>query len=206
MNAWNWPTVSAGKSQKVYVEWGSKGTITDDGGEAYYSLSGTQSTFSIDARNPGAFHLYVSLDNLDTNTNNPGDKIDEGFRHDQSVEWIVSQDDAGTYWSNSNPPVDWMHQSLSTLGNRKLKHICMPGSHDAGMSEINAHTVGVTYENTQTQLLNIYNQLVYGSRYFDLRPVVSSGQFVAGHYSEVENIWFGGNGQSVAEMITEINQ
>jgi hypothetical protein len=199
-----------GESNKVYVEWGTKGNIRDDGAEAYYSLSGTSNTFQIQARYNNDFHLYVSLDNLATATNNKGDKIDEGFRHDQAVNWILSADESGTFWTNSNPPVDWMHQSYNSLGHRKLKHICMPGSHDAGMSTLGSHTIGVTYMNTQTQLFNFYNQLNFGSRYFDLRPVVSAGQFVAGHYSEGEFLgisgWAGGNGQSIADIVTQINQ
>lgn len=206
MDTWSWPTVTAGESSKVKVDFGITGTLTDDGGEAYYSLSGTTSTFSVLARYPSAFHLYVSLDNLDTNTNNVGDQIDEGFRHDQSVNFILSQDDNGTYWTNNNPPIDWMRQGLATIGNRKLKHLCLPGSHDAGMTTFSGGTFGATYENTQTQLLNIYDQLIYGSRYFDFRPVISNGKFVAGHYSEIESIWLGGNGQSLADTITQINQ
>ncbi|KAF2759910.1 PLC-like phosphodiesterase [Pseudovirgaria hyperparasitica] len=98
-----------------------------------------------------------------------------------------------------------MHQSLPTIGNRKLKHICMPGSHDAAMSEYHPGTIGANYQNTQTQLFSFYDQLVYGSRFFDYRPVISNGQFVAGHYSEVADVWFGGNGQSMSSVIDQIN-
>lgn len=54
----------------------------------------------------------------------------------------------------------------------------MPGSHDAGMSSFKSGTVGAHFANTQTQYLDIYQQLMAGSRFFDLRPVLSKGQWV----------------------------
>ena len=46
-----------------------------------------------------------------------------------------------------------------------------------------------------------------GSRYFDLRPVISGGVYKAGHYSYIDalNSWQGGNGQTIAEIIQQIN-
>lgn len=145
---------------------------------------------------------------MSTENNARGSTIDEGFRHDQSVNFIMSTDEAGGFWSNSAAPVDWMQKSLGSIGNRTLKAICMPGSHDAGMTTFNPGTAGANFANTQTQILNIYDQLRYGSRFFDIRPVISDGVFVAGHYSEVgtSTVWLGGNGQSIADVISQVNQ
>lgn len=44
-----------------------------------------------------------------------------------------------------------------------------------------------------------------GSRFFDLRPVISGGQWVSGHYSAIGDLWVGGNGQSIADLIRQIN-
>jgi hypothetical protein len=225
MSTWSWPTINAGmnpkferpdrrqdiyylkgKSNEVYVEWSTSGSIGDDAGEAYYQISGTSNTFEIQAKYASNFHLYVTLNGMATETNAKGAVIDEGFRHNAAVNWILSADESGAFWSNSAPPVDWMQQSLGSLGNRTLKHICMPGSHDAGMSSYNPGTVGANFENTQAQYLNIYNQLLLGSRYFDLRPVVSDGVFVSGHYSELDGVWVGGNGESMSDIIAQINQ
>ncbi|OCK83889.1 PLC-like phosphodiesterase [Lepidopterella palustris CBS 459.81] len=206
MSTWNWPTVSAGKSNKVYIEYGTSGSTRDDGGEAYYALSDTSNTFEIQAKKPSDFHLYVTLNGMSTKTNPRGATIDEGFRHNGAVNWILSADESGAFWSNSAPPVDWMQQSLGSLGNRTLRHICMPGSHDAGMSSYSPGTVGANFENTQAQYLDMYNQLLFGSRYFDIRPVVSDGVFVSGHYSDVDGIWVGGNGQSISDIIAAINK
>ena len=77
-----------------------------------------------------------------------GSNVDLGFRHDAAVNWIMSTDEAGDWWSNSGTYVDWMQQSMGSLANRTLKHICMPGSHDAGMGTFSPGTVGAHFANT----------------------------------------------------------
>ena len=131
-----------------------------------------------------------------------GSKVDLGFRHDAAVNWIISTDEAGQWWSNSGTYVDWMQQSMGSLANRTLKHICMPGSHDAGMGIFSPGTVGAHFANTQTQYLDFKGQLMAGSRYFDLRPVLSNGNWVAGHYSGLK---VGGNGQALDDIIKQVN-
>ncbi|KIL88481.1 hypothetical protein FAVG1_08562 [Fusarium avenaceum] len=91
----------------------------------------------------------------------------------------------------------------------------MPGSHDAGMSKItDAILTGASEFNTRNQMLNIYNQLKVGSRFFDLR-VSSVHQVVncCGNYKfwishlsyEVGQITPGRSGESLDEVIKEIN-
>jgi hypothetical protein len=193
----------------VYIEFGAKGYTPDDAGEAYYDIAGTSDKFSVLARKPSGYELTISLDNMSTEQSPKGSKVGLGFRHDAAVNWIMSTDEAGQWWSNSGTYTDWMQQSMGSLGNRTLKHICMPGSHDAGMGVFNPGTVGAHYSNTQTQYLDFYHQLMAGSRFFDLRPVISNGQWVAGHYSGVKVddkfVWLGGNGQSIKEIMQQIN-
>lgn len=81
----------------------------------------------------------------------------------------------------------------------------MPGSHDAGMTTFKPGTIGANYANTQAQYLDFYQQLMVGSRYFDLRPVISNGQWVTGHYSKLGDVWLGGNGQSISDIVKQIN-
>ncbi|KAF7791997.1 hypothetical protein EIP86_003024 [Pleurotus ostreatoroseus] len=82
----------------------------------------------------------------------------------------------------------------------------MPGSHDAGMSVIEGKTGFVTDEDVLTQTQNIGQQLTFGSRYFDLRPVIASGVFKTGHYSDLDVIGFqGADGQAFSEIISELN-
>jgi hypothetical protein len=226
MDTWNWPTVNAGaystskvslyinscqtgKASKVYIEYGTKGQTKDDAGEAYYNIAGTSKKFSVLARKPSDYKLTISLDGMPTKQSPQGSRIDLGFRHDAAVNWIMSTDEAGQWWSNSGTYVDWMQQSMGSLANRTLRHICMPGSHDAGMSTFKPGTIGANFANTQTQYLDIAQQLLAGSRYFDLRPVLSNGQWVSGHYSalknDVQDFWVGGNGQAIVDIIRQIN-
>jgi hypothetical protein len=169
----------------VYVEW-DQGIFTtegDDAGEAQYSLEGTPYTFQVQARGSPDFHLQVVLDGISTVGNPQGSIIPLGWKHDGIVEWFLSGKVG--HFSSSNPPASWMQANLSMIGDRALRHLCMPGSHDAGMSVLHASTAFVGERNVLTQKVSIGDQLVLGARYFDCRPVISSGQFVSGHYSDL---------------------
>ncbi|KAA8615560.1 PLCXc domain containing protein [Pyrenophora tritici-repentis] len=205
MDTWQWPTISAGMASSISVEFSTRGHTSDDAGEAYYNIDRTSEKFTILARKPSDYELTISLDNMSTKQNPKGTNVNLGFRHNAAVNWILSTDAAGTWWSNSGTYTDWMQQSMGSLANRTLKHICMPGSHDAGMGAFHPGTIGAHFANTQTQYLDFAGQLKAGSRYFDLRPVISRGDWVTGHYSSVGDIWLGGNGQSLSEIIQQIN-
>ncbi|KAI9860060.1 MAG: hypothetical protein M1813_006408 [Trichoglossum hirsutum] len=82
----------------------------------------------------------------------------------------------------------------------------MPASHDAGMSVLNGHTSGSNKQDTVTQNLDISGQLNSGARYFDIRPVIASGGFATGHYSKIKGVWQSGNGQSIDDIISQINR
>lgn len=101
----------------------------------------------------------------------------------------------------------WMQNNLALLGSRTLREICLPGTHDAGMSALNSGTAFAYTCNTVTQTNAILGQLQNGSRYFDIRPVISGGQYTTGHYSEISqlNSWQGGNGQSIQSIINDVN-
>lgn len=112
----------------------------------------------------------------------------------------------------SAPPTNWMQANLATLGDRTLRNLAIPGSHDAGMNSFssNSKTEFATEGNTRTQTLDLAGQLAAGSRYFDIRPVISSGVFRAGHYSLISlfqgvQSFQGANGQLVSDMIDQIN-
>lgn len=191
----------------VYVEWDSSwwDTTSDDGAEVYFSLDGTANTFQIQARAPSSnFKLQAYLDGIVTANNPQGSAINLGWIHDGSVTFILTGT-PGNYWSSNTPP-NWMQQLRSVIGNKPLRHVAIPGSHDAGMSIIGTSTAFANSENTQTQTQNLGTQLALGSRYFDLRPVISDGVFTAGHYSDVTVVgWQGADGQSLSDIINEIN-
>lgn len=101
---------------------------------------------------------------------------------------------------------DWMSHHFDLLKGMSIQQICLPGSHDAGMSTFHGGTFGASPCNTITQTLSIGQQLRNGIRYFDIRPVISGGNFYTGHYSNVPKIGTqGANGQSIDSIINEIN-
>ncbi|MCG8463821.1 MAG: hypothetical protein MI750_03080 [Xanthomonadales bacterium] len=142
-------------------------------------------------------------------------------RKDTGKPYLIWQDNAG-YWhyhgcldrsGRSYEPASWMQDNLQALQSMKLNALCIPGSHDAGMSLLSVGgTVGANACNTITQKHSILSQLNLGVRYFDIRPVISGGTFYTGHYTFVGekgpfNLkWQGGNGQSIASIIDELNQ
>ena len=192
---------------KVYVEWdqGIGKKQSDDGGEQYYALSGTAHTFQLHARAPGGkFTLQAYFDGVATPNNPQGSILDLGWHHDGNTIFILSGTEG--HFSSVHPPSSWMQSNISTLGPRPIRHLCMPGSHDAGMSILDGKTAFATPDNTQTQTISIANQLLLGSRYFDLRPVIASGQYKTGHYSNLDVVgWQGANGQSIAQIIDQLN-
>jgi len=103
----------------------------------------------------------------------------------------------------------WMSDNLFTLGNKTLRQLCMPGTHDAGMGTFVPGTAFAAPCNTVTQTSLLLGQLQLGARYFDIRPVIHAGQFYTGHYTELNiagiGTWQGANGQSMASVISDIN-
>jgi len=74
---------------------------------------------------------------------------------------------------------NWMRVLRDVIGGRELRHVVMPGSHDSGMSTLqtgvgNGHgwMGGGSVDNTATQGLNIYDQLVYGARFHHIQAAM----------------------------------
>lgn len=105
-------------------------------------------------------------------------------------------------------PKSWMADNIGALQFTKLRNLCMPGAHDAGMSTRGTGTAGVFDCNVLTQYQSILGQLNLGVRYFDIRPVISGGKYCTGHYSDTSNSvlgWQGANGQSIDDIVNNIN-
>ncbi|MGT0250590.1 hypothetical protein [Burkholderia pyrrocinia] len=75
------------------------------------------------------------------------------------------------------------------------------------MSKFRPGTTFASACNTVTQAVNILGQLECGARYFDIRPVISAGQYLTGHYTRIDaiNSWQGANGESIQEIVENIN-
>lgn len=81
-----------------------------------------------------------------------------------------------------------------------LNNVVMPGSHDAGMSELRHCSVGASDANTQTQQLDVRGQLEAGSRYFDVRVDFDHDQLVTYHRTGA----LGCNGQAFEAVLKQI--
>ncbi|KAJ9638099.1 hypothetical protein H2204_004410 [Knufia peltigerae] len=144
------------------------------------------------------YAINAVLDQFGTQRNPKGSTISIPL-YDQAWSPFLLVGD-NTSLAGNNPPLDWMEQSLPFIGCLTLQDIVLPGSHDAGMSQINyAH--GGDSDNSQTQTLSVGGQLEAGMRYFDIRPSISHGQFYTGHYTDQ----LGANGESMADIISDVN-
>jgi energy-converting hydrogenase Eha subunit F len=95
---------------------------------------------------------------------------------------------------------DWMKKLSDDL---RLDKIMMPGSHDAGMSELHHCAPPLGAEGrTKTQSLDIGQQLANGSRYFDIRVDYDYDTLVTYHRTGP----FGCNGQSLEPALDQVKQ
>jgi len=157
---------------------------------------------------------------MSTQNNGQGSTIPLGWKHDGTVNWVLSGQ-----FTSSRPPSNWMQVNLGDIGNLSLRKLSVPGSHDAGMSRRTGGT-GLTNDcNTLTQTTGIGGQLAAGARYFDIRPVITGGLFSTGHYTgmfviripfcglrswssggaDVLGSFQGANGQWISEIISDVN-
>lgn len=176
-------------------------TRTDTSGSCSYTLDGTGCKFHVQV-NDQPSRIKVRLENIETPNNSDGEWIDLGWQHDGAVYFVLSGQQGS--FSSSNPPIDWMHQNMNTLGSKTLSQVCMPGSHDAGMGEItwsDHFPTEIIELFTQTQSRTIFSQLQCGSRYLDIRPEISSGETWTGHYQGK----LGARGQKMSSIIDDVN-
>jgi len=192
--------------ESVYIEAaaGLTQTISDDAGEANYTISSSSDVdveFSLISTS-GSPEIYATLLGISTINNPEGSVLSIGFQEGGWVPFILVGDDSS--FAGNNPPEDWMQANIQYIGCRSLRQLCIPGSHDAGMSQFNAHTAADP-ENTLTQTLGVGDQLAAGARYFDIRPVISGGGYWTGHYSNTIIGWQGADGQSIQSVIDDVN-
>ncbi|KAF2820997.1 PLC-like phosphodiesterase [Ophiobolus disseminans] len=216
MNTWIWPDVFLpGTRQRVYIESRAGDNGRFDGAEVNYRLGrGSRSNIQVAYHDHKDADPTITIDwqSLSTLNNPVGSVTQLQWHKDNNSPFFISSrrtstDQQRDLVTSNNPPSDWMHSIYNQTSCLTLREIVIPGSHDAGMSEINGARLG-TAVNTVTQKLNVGDQLKYGSRYFDIRPVISGGAWKTGHYSFVETFnlaWVGGNGQDIRSIIDQIN-
>ncbi len=87
----------------------------------------------------------------------------------------------------------WMEDHLATIGDRSLKQLTLPASHDSAM-----YLTGFPQSLGRTQNLSIYGQLAEGIRWFDLRPQWRDGRIVM-HHDFIA-------GPSLAEVLSDVRR
>lgn len=99
---------------------------------------------------------------------------------------------------------DWMRQLLyETPGNDlTLRHLCLPGSHDAGTYILQNCSVGANACNTQTQHRDTRRQLEDGIRVFDIRPVLLNNVYFTQHTTGCGGL--GCKGDGIANMLNQV--
>ncbi|KAF9873428.1 hypothetical protein CkaCkLH20_09241 [Colletotrichum karsti] len=210
MSDWSLPEkIKPGEIVDVYAEF--KTATTHDWALTQYSFGDHSPAIElgINGSDFGNGFYYLHLIDVSTLGNPKGARIETPFVHNGSAFLFLG----GTEDSfiSSNPPGrTWMSDTLSAIGEQTLRTICLLESHDAGMSLdklITKTSPFVTPANVRTQTRHIGEQLADGVRFFDVRPVVSSGAYFTGHYSNTRTPlrWQGANGVSIAEIIAHVN-
>ncbi|KAL1614679.1 hypothetical protein SLS54_009552 [Diplodia seriata] len=151
--------------------------------------------------------IRVTFNGFSTPGHPNGDEFDLGWVHDATVRFILSGSEG--YFSSNSAPVDWMHQNLRKLGHRPLHQLCIPGTRNAGISILTQHPDSILAPMLQCQSQSVHGQLLDGSRYLDIRPVIGGGTLWTGHYNKATNLdslWIGDRGQSLRGIVDDINR
>lgn len=115
---------------------------------------------------------------------------------------------SGIYIRTTEAPdnSNWIGDLLKRNPNLCLNQLTMPGSHDAGIYEI-SYFFDITSQNhpewVKTQHSRIGDQLVAGSRYFDLRIRNDRGILQAAHWSTVLKT-YGALGANLNDILEDV--
>lgn len=207
--------VPSGKARKNEIIYDLSLTtdFTTTNGYAYYQIEGTSKTFRVHVTqhmdDKYERRVVFMLDGMGLGQRElgfPGEGV--------SVALVIAGSEEYGYISSLNlqKEANWMNAIYDVIKDRDLRHVIVPGSHDAGMSRISStdsHWTGAGVPaNTETQSLDIYNQLVVGSRYFDMRIVsIQNDEFWAAHVSdEHADVPIGATGESLDDLIKGVNR
>ncbi|KAK6534994.1 hypothetical protein TWF281_006293 [Arthrobotrys megalospora] len=210
MAQWFLPeSLAPGEVKRIYVEYQSDWPPDRDQsrGDTLYEVVGINSEFAIKLR--WQTGIQAVMTKMATSSQPIGSTVSLGWEHDGSVSFILAGNDPDNLICTSSNVLSsgWMQQALPLIGDRTLRHICMPSSHDAAISVVRDTTELAAEWNTKTQVRSISDQLGLGTRFFDIRPVIHRGTLQTGHYSSIGVLgWQGGNGQSIAEIVDQINR
>jgi hypothetical protein len=95
---------------------------------------------------------------------------------------------------------------LAGFQNVLLRHVIMPGSHDAGLAGPSYDSLGMFgsgRSNTVTQSVGVGQQAEFGSRFFDVR-ILKSGGVLKAYHSPKDTRAVGGVGQGFGEILNQL--
>ncbi|GAB0137654.1 hypothetical protein EsDP_00005911 [Epichloe bromicola] len=217
MDTFDWDDVPQGRARQNTAEYTKQlgKDPKDDGGEVYYTIEGTDKRFEVRARTniPNDYPRRTIFD-LSGMGLGQREYLDAG--KEAAVTLVITGSDSyGFIASLRHGPGNWMKGLYHVIKDRQVQHILMPATHDSGMSRISNKIASVgTEPNTQTQGLNIYDQLRAGARVFDLRvgsvhrlANKNDYSFWTMHLSdEKAGVVIGNTGESLDDVIREVNQ
>lgn len=204
--------VPAGHARQMRAQYDTKGTVrVDDNADYYFDVVGTNHRFHIKAtQNDKEKYYYRTI--WDMNEWGLGYKEFKNPDSEVAVNFVITGSEEYGYFTSmdwDSSPQGWMRALHPVIKDRQLRHVVMPGTHDSGMGRW-THSWGGVPANTQTQGLNIYEQLVAGARYFDLRVVEyrdNNQEYLAAHVNdELSGNALGGGGESLQDIIDGINR
>lgn len=201
-------SVDAGVTQEFYYEYSTK-TNEDDAAEASYAIEGhpRNASFTIQARTRREKRIEVQFQGGLSSLNNPeGTLLDIGREEEGTVPFILAGDGLDIPLISNNPPTAWMQATLHTIGQKSLREICLLASHDSGASEITRAYMGVKH-NVLTQSNHVYQQLISGARYLDIRPALRKGTWYTAHLTIAnQHTAFGSFTRTIKNIVADINQ
>lgn len=105
-------------------------------------------------------------------------------------------------FSAPTPQIDTANWMKSIPSDRTINSLVIPATHDTGMYMTKHCTLFVFPEWTQTQALSIFDQLMVGTRYFDIRVDYDHNELVTYHRTDSS----GCNGDSLKNILDAATQ
>ena len=217
MDEFNWADIPPGRARQNVAHYTGRvgANPVDTNGEAYYRIEGTDKKFEVRATTHIPDH-HPRRTIFDLTGMGLGQREYKDPEQESPVTLVITGSDKYGFMANlAHGPGGWMSAMYDVIKDRQIKHIVMPGTHDSGMSKItNKITPLGNSANTQTQGINIYDQLRAGARWFDLRiasvhniPDNGGYEFWVLHVNdETAEVAAGNSGESLEEVIREINK
>lgn len=215
MDTFEFGDIPQGRARQNRIKYRNGWATGDDAGEAYYRIEGTDKKFVLRVKGTGGLVDQRSV-TLDLSGMNLGQRVYRFPGGETTVALVITGSNKyGFHASIKHDYGGWMRMIYNTIRDRPIRHLIMPGTHDAGMSKITNKitSIGNSF-NTQNQGVNIYDQARAGSRWFDLRIASIHPDDDAGRHNgfwilhvgdENAELAIGNSGESLDEVISEIN-